>query len=82
MRRAVGEGPQVHARAERPVAGAREHDGPDVGIGLGVDDARRRARRSDAASSALRASGRFRRSDQDAPRRSRTSSGSPPLIDR
>ena len=35
---AAGERAQVHAGAEGPVAGAGEHDGPDVGVGLGRDD--------------------------------------------
>ncbi len=39
-----GERPQVHARAEGPVAGAGEDDGTDLGIGLGVDDRRADAR--------------------------------------
>jgi hypothetical protein len=30
------ESPQVHAGAERAVAGARQHDGADVGIRLGL----------------------------------------------
>ena len=58
-------GPQVHARAERAVAGAGDDDAPGS---RGRTRRRRpsiRSRRSSARSSALRASGRFEPHDED-----------------